>query len=231
MTAAKTERMVWRIVLRSRHAQRRDHAPSGIATIAPRLRDRNMPYELAALLPANSGPSDLIADAVTDPGSFQDLALGLFISHPFLNIERERERLLGSGCRWIANLPSVAQQDEEFSRQLTDVALDQSREFDALKRFRQAGFGIAAVISDAAGAEAAVEVAPDIVIVLPRIGDYAAGFPSLRQRGSAVTTVHDVLRVGQWTGILLCLAEDSEAEHETLWPGCVDGVLCRPSLR
>ena len=83
-------------------------------------------------------------------------------------------------------------------------------------------------MSDAAGARAAVAIEPEVIVVMPRIGDYAAGFPSLRQRASAVQSVHEVARDAGWHGILLGLGERRDADREGLWPPRVDGLLCRP---
>ena len=67
------------------------------------------------------------------------------------------------------------------------------------------------------------------MIVLPRVADFAAGFPSFRQRGAAAHAVAEAARQAGWTGFLLGLAERREADHETLWPDSLDGVLCRPA--
>jgi len=223
-------RMAWRIVLRAQGAAPVPLLPSRIVTLAPRFRHHNMPDEVALLLPANHGPMDLISAVTARPDRFEDAILGLFLSNPFFNIERETAQLARAGIRWIANLPSVGQQDEEFSRQLSDVNLDEGREFATLREFGAAGFRVAVVVADAAGARGAIAIEPDMIIVLPRIAAFAAGFPSLRQRRSAALEVYEEIGGHGWRGPLLCLAEEAEAGHETLWPSFVDGVLCRPAL-
>ena len=154
--------------------------------------------------------------------------LGLFLAGPFLNMALEGGRLAGAGLGWIANLPSVEQQDEEFSQQLADVGLDRGRELACLAQFRAQGFRVAAVAADGPGAAAAAAIGAEALIILPRVADFAAGFPSLRQRGAAAQAVAEAAAGTGWSGLLLGLAEGSDADHETLWPDRLDGLVCRP---
>ena len=154
--------------------------------------------------------------------------LGLFLAGPFLNMTLESARLAGAGLGWITNLPSVEQQDEEFSQQLADVGLDRGRELACLAQLRARGFRVAAVVADGRGAAAAAAIGPEALIILPRVADFAAGFPSLRQRGAAAQAVAAAAAGAGWSGLLLGLAEGSDADHETLWPDRLDGLVCRP---
>jgi len=218
--------MEWPIVWRSQSPA--PDMPRAIVTIAPRFRDQNMPDEVGILLPTNAGPKRLV-EAVAEGGAGADgTILGLFLASPFLDVTREGRLLDRAGVRWIANLPSVEQQDAEFALQLSDVALDHDRELAALSAFRAQGFEVAAVVADAAGAARAVRHDPDALVVVPRIGDFAAGFPSLRQRGAAAQAVFDVARAAAWTGPVLGLGLDSEVEHERLWPESLTAMVCRP---
>lgn len=218
--------MAWRIVLRGAAGA---GLPSLILTIGPRLRHENMPDEVGLLLPTNAGPKTLIDAVVNDPSRCSDAILGIFLANPFLNLGLEGANLKQAGVRWIINLPSVEQQDEEFSQQLADVALDRGRELACLAQFRAQGFRIAAVVADGPGATAAAAIDPEALVVMPRIADFAAGFPSLRQRGTAAQAVADAAREAGWSGTLLGLAEVREAEHEGLWPVRWDGLVCRPT--
>lgn len=218
----------WRIVLRSGTAPPKTELPRAILTLSPGFEHESMPGEVGLLLPTNPGPKRL-ADAVAgDPELCRDAMLGLFLAGPFLNLDLEGTRLARAGVRWIANLPSVEQQDEEFSQQLADVGLDRDRELACLAQFRSQGFRIAAVVADAPGAVAAAAVEPEALIILPRVADFAAGFPSLRQRGAAAQAVADAASAAGWSGLLLGLAEGSDADHEALWPERLDGLVCRP---
>lgn len=181
------------------------------------------------LLPTSHGPGRLIDDITDDPTLCADAMLGLFLAGPFLNVALESARLRRAKVHWITNLPSVEQQDLEFSRQLADVGLDLERELECLSQFRSEGFRTAAVIADARGAAAAAEIKPDIMVVLPRIVDFAAGFPSLRQRSTAVQSVAAAARGAGWSGIVLGLGDTSEAGSERLWPAHLDGLVCRPT--
>ena len=224
MTAVLT----WPIVYRAHTHERPRGLPSSVVTSAPSFRHENMPEEVALLLPTNRGPTGLIGSVLTDPNLCRDAALGLFLVRPFLNLPRDGARLLQAGITWVTNLPSVEQQDEDFSQQLTDVGLDRNRELCGLSEFRQQGFKTAAVVADGPGAAAAAAVEPDILFVMPRVADFAAGFPSLRQRGTAAQAVAEAARAAGWRGLLLGLADRREAEHDGLWPEPLDGVICRP---
>ena len=221
--------MHWRIALRARQAERARTLPPGILTIAPQLRHESMPAEVALLLPTNEGPKGLIDAVAEEPALGAGAMLGLFLASPFLNLEVEGRRLAQAGVEWIVNLPSIEQQDEEFTQQLADVGLDRARELDGLTQLRDQGFKIAVTVADGGGAAAAGAIAADSMIVLPRVGDFAAGFPSPRQRGAAAQAVAEAAAEAGWSGPILGLAEPSDAEHEALWPEALDGLVCRPA--
>ncbi|HSH43405.1 MAG TPA: phosphoenolpyruvate hydrolase family protein, partial [Arenicellales bacterium] len=162
-----------------------------------------MPDEVAMLLPTNPGPVALVDDLLKESGFPDGLILGLLLASPFLNVKVESARLRRAGFTRIANLPSVVQHDEEFSQQLADVDLGFERELECLSRFRAQGFELTAVVADARTAAAAAAIDPEIIIVLPRVADFAAGFPSLRQRGSAVQSAAESARETGWSGTLL----------------------------
>ena len=218
----------WRIALGSRTAGRRAFIPEAIVTLAPGFRHESMPSEVGVLLPNTEGPKRLIDAIARDPALCREAMLGLFLASPFLNLPLDGERLTRAGVRWITNLPSVEQQDQEFSQQLADVGLDRDRELGCLAELRSQGFRIAAVVADAPGAAVAAAVEPEAMIILPRVADFAAGFPSLRQRGAAAQAVAEAAVGAGWSGLLLGLAEGSDAEHEALWPDRLDGLVCRP---
>ena len=220
--------MTWRIVLRRRVVDAAADMPSMVLTIGARFRAEGMPAEVGILLPTNAGPKRLIESVADGSTRANNAILGLFLASPFLNVDTEGPRLARSDVRWVTNLPSVEQQDEEFSRQLSDVDLDHGRELRSLAAFRAQGFQIAVVVAGGPGAAAAVSIDPDAVIVLPRIADFAAGFPSLRQRGAAIQAVAEVAAGAGWQGLVLGLGNAAEAEHERLWPDRLDGLVCRP---
>ncbi len=218
----------WQIVLRDAAESVGMGLPRAIVTTAPGFRHENMPDEVGLLLPTNDGPKAMI-DAVAGGGlGCGDAMLGLFLASPFLNVSLEAPRLTEAGVRWVVNLPSVEQQDEDFTQQLSDIGLDRGRELDRLSQFRAAGFEVSVVVADGPGAAAAAACSPGAMIVLPRIADFAAGFPSLRQRGAAAQAVAEAARSAGWSGLLLGLGEAGEAAHERLWPESLDGLVCRP---
>ncbi|MZR32293.1 hypothetical protein [Sneathiella litorea] len=222
--------MTWRIVPRSEKKTEMVDIPAAVLTVAPQLRHENLPNEVGLLLPTNNGPRQLIDAIVGTPQICNGSMLGLFLADPLLNLAREEKRLSAAGVKWITNLPSTEQQDVDFSQQLSDVGLDIRRERDVLARLRSQEFRIAAVVSDVAGAVQMSEIKPEVVIVIPRVADFAAGFPSLHQRGTVTQEVSLALRDAGWSGVLLGLGETSELCHERQWPDTLDGLICRPEL-
>ncbi len=202
--------------------------PPQICTLRPSLQHSSLPDEIGLLLPVQPNPQTLVDQVVAAPSLLEGAALGLFLANPFFSPPREAERLAQIGLGWVANLPSVAQHDREFAQQLSDVALDHARELAALADFKAAGIRVHAVVSDATEAVAAAALPADAVLVMPKSADLAAGFPSLRQRGSAALTIARALQEVGWQGPLLALGTKSEAERPTLWPEAWDGVVCRP---
>ncbi len=187
-----------------------------------------MPNEVALLLPNDHGASDLISKVLTMPSYLQARALGLFLADPFFNAGTEAARMRDTGIKWVANLPSVEQQDQEFVQLLGDVGLDRSMEIKQLGELAAAGFQVLAVVSGPEAVEAAARINPAAFFVIPKVTDFAAGFPSLRQRGAAAREVREAASNAGWKGALLGLAAESEVAHETLWPDVLDGVVCRP---
>jgi len=218
----------WRIVPRHARAPTEATLPPGILTHVPQLRHESLPDEVPLLLPNRDGARALIQ--CVSQGMYTGHGLGLFLADPFLSAARVSGDLHRIGITWITNLPTVEQQDVDFSAQLADVGLDRSREFTQLAAFKTAEFRIAACIADADGARDAVAISPDALIVLPRIADFAAGFPSFRQRGAAADAIAEIAHAQGWRGPILGLGEQREAESESLWPAILDGLICRPSL-
>lgn len=224
------ELMNWRIVPRSERISAMAEMPSSVLTGAPQFRHENLPNEVGLLLPTNNGPRKLIDTVVDAPDLCSDAMLGLFLADPFMNLAREHWRLSNAGVQWVANLPSTEQQDTEFSQQLSDVGLDHLRERDKLASLCSSGFKVAAVVTDVPVAVVMSKIDPEVIIVLPRVVDFAAGFPSLHQRGSMTQEISQALKKTAWSGILLCLGDSSELSHERQWPDAVDGLICRPEL-
>lgn len=222
------DQLFWRIVPGASFSSRHADIPDSMLTIGPPFQHESMPHEVAILLPTNPGPTRLIQHLVDTPATLGDVILGLFLASPFLNVKVESARLRRAGFHWIANLPSVVQQDEEFSQHLFDVGLGFDRELECLAQFRSEGHRTAVVVTDARTATAAAAIEPDIMIVIPRVADFAAGFPSLRQRSTAVQVVAKAARQAGWPGPLLGLGEFREADSEGLWPNRLDGLVCRP---
>jgi len=220
--------LMWRVVCRPSAGPGNPALPEAILTAGPPLRHESLPPEVAGLLPNTAGAGGLIAAAVGRPDLCAGRALGLCLADPFLNLNAEIDGLQHAGFGCLANLPSVEQQDPEFTQQLEDVGLDFAREVDRLGQLRRRGFDVIAAVGGPAAAARVGPLDPLAVVVVPRVADYAAGFPSFHQRGLAAQQVVTVLADGGWQGPLLGLATAGEADHETLWPDVLDGVVCRP---
>lgn len=224
----KLNHLTWDVISRQSHPAQDWPLPPAILTLGTRFQHESLPLEVGLLLPNSDGAASLVAAVVEAPERLGDRALGLFLADPFLNLPSEVAGLKDARVSWIANLPSVEQQDVEFTQQLEDVGLDFAREIERLDLLRREGFRILVALASPGAAEAVVGLAPDAVLVVPRVADFAAGFPSFRQRGAAAREVHAALRGARWQGPLLGLAAASEVAHETLWPEVLDGVVCRP---
>lgn len=220
--------LTWRIALRQPPRQPPQDLPASLLTLAPPLRHAALPEELGLLLPNRDSLRLSIEALAARPRPDDGAAVGLFLADPFLHLASQAAPLAESGVAWVVNFPSVEQQDREFSQQLTDVGVDAALERERLAGFRDAGFGILAVVADAETAAQAAKLDPAALIVLPRVGDFAAGFPSFRQRGAAALEVAGAARATGWAGALLGLGKPEEADHERLWPDCLDGLLLRP---
>lgn len=217
----------WPIVFRSPEGQVEPVLPEAVLTLAPPFRDPALPEEVGLLLP-NRDSLRLTRQALAEtPAAARGTALGLFLADPFLHLESLAGDLVGRGVAWVVNFPSVAQQDPEFVQQLADVGLDGGLELRRLAALRDAGLGIVVAVAGGEDAAGAIELDPAAILVLPRVADFAAGFPSFRQRGAAAAAV----RVAGWQGPLLGLGQGEEATRERLWPDALDGLLLRPAER
>jgi hypothetical protein len=222
----------WRLVPRKRKNPHISGIPGQFLTLSPRLNHDRLPPEVALLLPNQDGVRSLIAGldgAATETD--EPLGLGLFLADPFFVAERNVESLKQAGVIWVTNLPTVAQHDDSFAQQLSEVRFDLARELERLSAFKAAGFRIAVTVTNAAGARAACEINPECLIVLPHVADFGAGFPSFRQRGASADAVSRAAQSTGWTGEIYGLGTALEAESESLWPDILDGLICRPERR
>lgn len=203
--------------------------PSQVITIGANLQSAGLAPEIAMLLPTNASPRSLIKQIMTK--SYAGQMLGLFLADPFFQASRDIQQIAGSGINWVCNLPSTEQQDIEFSSKLAEVGLDTAREIHNLHKFRDHGFKIALTLADPKYAQAAAKLAPNLIFVLPRIADFSIGFPSLRQRNSAVKAVAEGMKKLGWQGPLLCLGEKTELDYPNQFSPAVDAILCRPQIQ
>lgn len=233
----RTDILSWHIVYRDPERHPYPQRPREIWTGSPAFRSDHLPDEVALLLPNHDGNTAFLK-ALSDhhrttvenrspPVATEQRIAGLFLADPFLNATPIATDLARAGIGWVCNFPSVDQQDEEFYAQLSDVGLDRGRELERLKVFRERGFRIAVVVTHQGGGDAALALSPDTILCLPRVIDFAAGFPSLLQRGHICDSVAHQRRKTGWDGPILMLGTPDEAAHPRLWPDSVDGVFFR----
>ncbi len=216
----------WRIVAPN-HA---GTLPTGFLTAAPGLPAHAVPMEVGLLLPAGQGQGSIVDVVSNDPLVAHGMGVGLFMADPFLAVDREAARLKSAGVGWVSNLPSTHQQDTEFRQQLEDVGLDWGREVGCLARFGALGLKRLAVLCDEASCPEVLTARPEAIAILPRVADFAAGFPSMLRRGGSAQAIAATLRAKGWDGPVLVLGSEAEAASPTLWPHGVDGLLLRPVL-
>ncbi|RVU38121.1 hypothetical protein EOI86_02110 [Hwanghaeella grinnelliae] len=217
---------LWRIVAPN-HV---DRLPSGFLTATPGLPDDRVPMEVGLLLPAGRGRGVVTDTVIADPAAAAGRGVGLFMANPFLAVDREAARLQAAGIGWVSNLPSTHQQDADFQQQLQDVGLDWARELACLAKFGDLGLKRLAVLCDEAACEDVLAAKPNAVAILPRVADFAAGFPSMLRRGGSAQAVANTLLDAGWQGPVLVLGSEAEAASPALWPPGVDGLLLRPVI-
>lgn len=223
-----TNLLTWQVVLRPGTDAPDPGLPSSVLTVAPGFMDDRVPAEASLLLPNCPGNDAFLATLARLPSLPREAAAGLFLADPFLVPVQAARRLTAAGIAWVCNLPSCTQQDAGFLAQLGDVGLDHDREVAGLAAFSGAGCRTLAVVVDAPGARRAMEIRPDAVLVMPPVSDFAAGFPSFRQRGSAITQICEAIGDSGWGGAVLGLATQGEAGHASIWPPQLAGVVVRP---
>lgn len=209
-----TEILFWRAVLA-------EGGPSGICTAAGRAIPPWLPYEIGLLLPGpqSAGPAAMPADI---PGN---AALGVFLSNPLLNIGKLVEAVTSAGVRWVANLPTVAQHDPEFRGHLEDVGLGYGRETAGLRTLREAGLKTIAAVATAEDAESAA-IDADMILVVPDVSAYGAGFPSAGVRSAQIAEVRRACP--GYAKPLLGMLTEAEHRLPSTWPAGVDGGVIRP---
>jgi len=242
----------WRITHRDHDVRPYSPYPREIWTGSPAFRSEHLPDEVALLLPNHDGNTSFLralnghhgvegarveggrveggrveGERVAADTEMSKRVAGLFLADPFLNMTPIAKDLERAGVGWICNLPSVDQQDEDFYAQLSDVGLDRGRELERLQAFRDRGFQIAVVVTHQGGSAAALALRPDAILCLPRVIDFAAGFPSLLQRGHICDSVAQQGKNSGWDGPILMLGKPDEADHPRIWPDSADGLFFR----
>lgn len=196
--------------------------PSAIVSIGPAFHHAALPLEVGMLLPSADTNLALLSAADTGPERIAGLAVGLFLSDPFLNVELAIRRLHASGTRWIAALPSACQHEPEFRQYLREVDVDLDRELRVMTAFSDAGISTIATVSSLADAAEAGSV-PSALLLLPHVGGFVDGFPRLSARRDLERTVEsEARRAGAPLRIGL------RQSHETAETAGLDAMVLRP---
>ncbi len=204
--------------------------PSAILTEKPAFVSPSVPAEIALMLPARAG-SETLPTGLEIPRDLDDEALGIFLTNPFLNLDRLIQRFGSTSVKWFANYPTVGFQDQEFAPQLADVGFDPGLEVRAATRLIKAGFNWFAVVSDLAFVDDILQAKPAAVLAMPRLSDYTAGFPSPRVRTALVEQVLEAVKEKGLAIPVLGFGETEEGGRVSLWPQGAGGLVVRPSLR
>ena len=212
----------WEIRAASRPAGARP-LPSGIVSIGPELQHELLPPEVGVLLPSTDTNLAQLSALDAAPERFAGLAIGLFLSDPFLNLEPVIRRLRTAGITWVAALPSACQHEPEFRQYLREVDLDFERELRVLRTLSGAGFATIATVSSAADSAAAGDL-PTAMLVLPDLSGFVDGYPGLEARRDLERAVAgDLPKLPAPLRLGLRLPEEA---GET---GGLDGVVLRPA--
>lgn len=218
--------MIWRFI--SAPDGRKAHHPLPLGIMTPgvtRLSER-LPVEIEYLLPRRSGSTDWRDDLVEHLRYDPALAVGLFLSDPFVGVDPFAAVLRRLGARWICNLPSTAQFDPDFAAALGDVGLGHRFEMKLLSQLIEHGFEGIATIATPREAKAARVAGAAALFVIPRIGDYANGFPRLSERQLALKAIRDVLDDPHPP--LFTLVTEPESHCPELWSAQADGAFVQP---
>jgi len=212
---------VWRIAT---HGEFSGAFPEKIVSLAAPISPSDVAPEVSIMLPNRDAHSLLRLPPPAGRDDLKNAAMGVFLSDPFLRLESIAARLVEWGIDTVINFPTVEQQDVEFTGLLADVGLDKSLEFKNLEALSKSGLRLGIVTNSREGGAQAAKLNPTFLFVVPKVPDFAAGFPSLRQRGALVQVVRQGALESGWDGPILMLGQQTEADHPRLWPDGVSGV-------
>jgi len=227
----------WRILPRNTELKSsRPAFPASLVTLQPTIDPQELPVIVSLLLPNNPGTRSMIewitgADSLYVNSVVADTVVGLFLANPFLNFQIDGPGMHRTGLRWVANLPTVDQHDDDFVRELSEVRLDPELEFQHLRQLQAQGFSTMAVVCTETVASLAAEFNPTAVLVVPKTENFIGGFPSMESRHQKVKDISSILSQANWTGPLLYLGLEAESADQQLWPDAVDAMVICPEDR
>ncbi len=215
-----SEFLFWQVVPR---ADSEFSLPCGIWTASPpKNMPQQMPPEAALLLPGPHCSSPWPDSNKMPAGS----ALGMFVANPVLNTVTLSRDLKAAGIEWIANIPSLAQHEADFRRDLSDVGIGTELEANVLTLLCDAGFRVMAVVGTADDAKRAVQTGASALLALPPVGSYETGFPSTRVRAGQIARIRSAFSALDLP--VLGLLTKAEYPLQTTWPNGFDAGVVRP---
>jgi len=167
--------------------------PTGFVTFGPAFLDSNLPTEVLMLLPSTQGSTGLLRRIQDTPEITRGRGVGLFLGDPFLNRPQICALLGRLGVNWVANLPALAQHDEEFLHYAGDVGFSIANEIKALSAYRADGLKTLAVVSATSHCAALMSHPADAVLVVPNARELQVSFPSLPRRQTMVRDIQNIL--------------------------------------
>ncbi len=204
--------------------------PEGIITFAPAFTHPKLPIEALTLLPKTACSQGLLADIAENPELALNRIVGLFITDPFLNLSRIAKDFGRRNVTWVANLPTIAQHDEEFRSLVGDVGFGVKNEMAALAQLSKAGMRTLGAISDPSDALIVAAARPDAVFILPDFACLTKGFTSLATRLNLLEAMCEALSKEGYDGPVFGLFEASETTGRTMTLPAGAGAILRPVI-
>jgi predicted TIM-barrel enzyme len=171
--------------------------------------------EIALLLPTIAGTKSVLDQVEKNPSTFIDVAVGLFLQDVSINFSKTISTLQKANVKWVCNLPTTSQYDNEFKLYLSEVGMGVQKEVEMLSAFKKLGFKTMAIASSEKDALAFLHSNPDALAILPPVTTFTAGFPSLKLRKKLEMFLRTVLMKNSFKGVYLVYRKDEESIKET----------------
>ncbi len=184
--------------------------PQGFVTFGPAFSDPQLPVEALLLLPAGNCSRGLLQSLRSAP-ILRECGVGLYLGDPFLNIDRVASDFAEWSVNWVTNLPSIAQHDEHFRRDMQEVGFSVANELEVLAQFRRSGFKTLAAISDTRHTSLFADYPADAILALQTTDELQISFPSASKREAMAQSVSEALPDNMSGKPVITLVNEDEA--------------------